>query len=94
MALDPHHARAWYNLGLARFDTGHPAEALNALAQAQHIDPSDPKAPYAAATILFQLNRPTEARAAVEQALKVQADYAPAIELLRTLRNGTGGGNP
>jgi tetratricopeptide (TPR) repeat protein len=90
VALDPRHARAWYNLGLARFDTGHPAEALTALSQAQHADPSDPKAPYAAATILLQLNRPTEARAAVEQALKADPGYAPAVELLRALRSPTG----
>jgi predicted CXXCH cytochrome family protein len=91
VALDPHHARAWYNLGLARFATGHPAEALNALAQARRADPSDPKAPYAAATILIQINRPAEARAAAEQALKADPRYAPALDLLRSLRNPPGG---
>jgi tetratricopeptide (TPR) repeat protein len=94
IALDPQHARAWYNLGLARFDAGHPSEALQALAQARHADPSDPKAPYAAATIFLRLNRLTEARAAIQQALKAQPGYPPAMELLRSLRNPTGGGNP
>jgi tetratricopeptide (TPR) repeat protein len=80
--LDPAHARAWYNLGLARNQAGDSPAALDALMNGEKADPRDPRIPYARATILLQLGRETEARQAVEEALRRQPNFAAALELL------------
>ena len=84
--LDPRHGRAWYNLGLALNTSGRVEEGLDSLARAESATPTDARIPYARATILAQLGRKSEARQAVQRALELQADYAPAAELLRSLR--------
>jgi tetratricopeptide (TPR) repeat protein len=84
--LDPRHARAWYNLGLAFNGQGRVQEGLEALDRAETGAPGDARIPYARATILAQLGRINEARQAANRALQIQPGYAPAQELLRSLR--------
>lgn len=84
--LAPRHARALYNLGLAYHARGEAERALQTLNRAEAAAPGDQGVPYAQATILAQLGRKTEARAAVERALEIQPDFAQARELLRQLR--------
>lgn len=83
--LDPRHARAWYNLGLARHQRGDAGGALSALARAESADAASPDYPYAAATILAQMGRVAEARAAAERALSIAPGHDPARQLLRQL---------
>jgi tetratricopeptide (TPR) repeat protein len=81
--LNPRHARAWYNLGLARAAKKDPRNALEALTQAETLAPTDPAMPYARATVLAQLGRPAEARAAAGRALEIDPHFAPAREWLQ-----------
>lgn len=83
--LAPNHAQAWYNLGLARSAAGQPQAAIEALLHAESADATDPRAPYARATILARQGKLEEARSAAQRALANQPDYAPARELLRRL---------
>jgi tetratricopeptide (TPR) repeat protein len=85
--LNPHHARAAYNLGLARNTAGDIAGALQALQAAEAADPRDAQIPYARATILARLGRNEAARAAANRALELNSDFAPAAALLQTLSN-------
>lgn len=83
--LDPKLSSAWYNLGLALNSAGQVVEALDALARAESLT-SEPRIPYARATILAQLGRITEAKAAANRALDLQPDFKPARELLNSLQ--------
>jgi len=82
--LDPSLSSAWYNLGLAFSAQGNVSEALNALLHAESLT-SEPRVPYARATILARSGRIAEAKAAANQALRLQPDFKPARELLNTL---------
>ena len=81
--LDPRHARAWYNLGLALNTVGQPDEGLASLLRAESLEPTDPGIPYARATILAGLGRTAEARQAAARALEIQPGYPPARQLLQ-----------
>jgi tetratricopeptide (TPR) repeat protein len=83
--LAPAYARAWYNLGLARSTAGDLAGAIIALLQAEGVDPNDPRAPYARATILARQGKTAEARTALQRALAIQSHFPPALELMRRL---------
>ena len=83
--LDPHHARAGYNLGLARHAAGNPAGAIQALLAAEAADPRDPRIPYARATIHAKLGQIAEARQAAQRALELNPRSAEAAALLRQL---------
>jgi Flp pilus assembly protein TadD len=83
---DPHHARAWYNLGLARSSRSDGTGALDALMRAESADPNDPQIPYARATVLAQLGRLDDARAAARRALEINPAFSPAAELLNQIR--------
>ena len=83
--LDPRHARAWYNLGLARNSMGQPEEAIEPLLRAEALSPNDPQIPYARATILVQLERTREAKAAAARALEINPGLAKAQRLLEEL---------
>ncbi len=80
--LDPQLAKAWFNLGLVRDARGKTAEALNALGRAEILDSTDPKIPFAQATILARHNRFDEAQTAAKQAIQIQNSFTPARELL------------
>jgi tetratricopeptide (TPR) repeat protein len=60
-------------------------EALKTLDQAEAAVPDDPHIPYVRAVILKRNGRNDEAKTAVTRALKVQADFQPAIQLLQKL---------
>ena len=78
-------ARAWYNLGLVFSSAGRSEEALDALTRAESVDGSDPRSPYARATILARQGRVEEARRAAQRALEIEPGFESARELLRTL---------
>ena len=64
---------------------GHLSEALNTLDRAESAVPNDPHIPYVRAMILAHNGRYDEARVAVNRTLKIQPDFQPALELLRSL---------
>jgi predicted CXXCH cytochrome family protein len=82
---NPRHARAWYNLGLARSGRGDLPGALEALARAESVDSSNPRIPYARATVLARLQRFSEARRAARRALEIDPNFSDAAQLLRQL---------
>lgn len=82
---DPRHARAWYNLGLVRSARGDDAGAVEALLSAETADSSDPRPPYARATVLARLGKINEARIAAQRALELDSNFAAAADLLRQL---------
>ncbi len=63
---------------------GQLTEALKTLDQAETAVPDDPHIPYVRAMILKRNGRDDEARVAVKRALKIQPDFQPAVELLKT----------
>jgi Flp pilus assembly protein TadD len=65
--------------------TGRLEEALLTLTQAEALVPDDPHIPCTKATILMRNGRNREARAAVNQALQIQRDFQPALELVQRL---------
>jgi len=83
--LSPNHALAWYNLGLARSGAGQLQAAVEALLHAESADATDPRAPYARATVLAREAKIDEAKVAAQQALAIQPDYSRARDLLRRL---------
>ena len=82
--LDPNFSRAWYNLGLALNSAGKSDEALSALNRCESLSPNEPMIPYASATILARLGKIDEARQAAQRALKMQPQFEPAQELLKS----------
>ena len=80
--LAPNHAQAWYNLGLARSTAGQLQPAVEALLHAESADATDPRAPYARATILARQGKIDEAKVALRRCLQIQPDYSPAREFL------------
>ncbi len=83
--LEPRHARAWYNLGLLQNALGQSPLAVESLVRGETAAPNDPQIPYARATILARLNRPAEAKVAVQQALKLDPNWEAAQQLLQAL---------
>lgn len=79
--VNPRFARAWYNLGLALNGQGKTDEALDALRHGEEANGTDPGIPYASATILAQLGRISEAKAAAERALTIRPDFTDAQRL-------------
>jgi len=69
---------------LARSRQGDDSGALAALVRAESADPSDPRAPYARATVLARLGKLDEARSAARRALELDPN-SPAANLLRQL---------
>jgi Flp pilus assembly protein TadD len=63
--------------------TGLTEEALQALIRAESADGSDPRSPYARATILARSGRTEEARRAAQRALEINPRFEPAREMLR-----------
>ena len=55
------------------------------LKRGEVVAATDPRLPYARATILAQLGRADEARVAARQALSIQPGYPEAEQLLQTL---------
>jgi tetratricopeptide (TPR) repeat protein len=80
--IDPKHSRAWYNLGLARNQMRDVKGAVDALLQAEKADPTDPRIPYARATIHAATGQTDEARAAAERALQIAPNMPEARQFL------------
>lgn len=78
----PDAGRAYELLAQAYFSANQPKEALMVLQWFQKQFPSDPQGPFQIGLILVQQNRTNEARAAFEQALKLQPIYLPAAAKL------------
>lgn len=84
---DPRHARAWYNLGLARSGRNDDQGAVEALLRAETADSTDPRIPFARATVLARLGQFTEARQAARRALEIDPAFSAAAALLQNLGN-------
>ena len=82
---DPAFGRAWYNLGLGHAALEQFDEAIAALQKAELLMPDSPDAAFARATVHLRQNDPSRARAAIKAALKIQPDFAPALQMLRTI---------
>ena len=61
---------------------GQRSEALRTLDRAEAAVPDDPHIPYMRAVILKRNGRNDEAKVAIQQSLKIQRDFQPALELL------------
>ena len=85
LKIDPAHANAWYNLGLALNQLNQPDEAISALLEAQKHDRVSARAPYARATILAQQKRVEEAREACRLAIKRDPNHQQARILWQQL---------
>jgi Flp pilus assembly protein TadD len=83
--LNPQFARAWYNLGLARSAQGDAVGAITALLRAESADPTDPRIPYARATVLARMGNLREARVAARHALELDHNFTAAADLLQQL---------
>jgi Flp pilus assembly protein TadD len=70
---------------MMRESAGQIDAALAAFRNAEFADPTDADIPYELAVMLTQINRPEDARKAVQRSLQIRPDYAPAKELLRNL---------
>ncbi len=84
--LDARFAPAWYNLGLAYSAAQDPERAMEALIRAETLQPNNPRAPYARATILARLGHVPEARDAAQRALELQPTFTEAAALLQALQ--------
>jgi tetratricopeptide (TPR) repeat protein len=84
--LDPRHAGAWYNLGLAQNALSQTDEAIESLVRGEAAEPEDARIPYARATILAQLGRKAEAVAAARRVLELNPEAREARELLEQLQ--------
>ena len=83
--LDPRHSRAWYNLGLLQNAAGRPQAALASLARGEQAAPTDPRIPYARATVLYRLNKIAEAKTAAKCALELDPENPAFQRLLEAL---------
>jgi tetratricopeptide (TPR) repeat protein len=84
--IDPHHARAWYNLGLARNAKGDALGAIDALKHGEQANPEDGGIPYARATIHARLKQLDEAREAAMKAVQLDPSNQDAIQLMGSLQ--------
>jgi spermidine synthase len=78
LRIDPDHAEAHFNLGLALARAGKVLEAIGHWEQALRIRPGYAEAHNSLGNALAQVGRPQEALQHYEQALKVKPDYVEA----------------
>jgi len=83
--VDPEFGRAWYNLGLGHAALEQLEEAVNALLKAEALMTDSPDAAYARATVHLRQNDHARAREAIHASLKIQPDFAPALQIQRGL---------
>jgi tetratricopeptide (TPR) repeat protein len=82
--LQPDFGRAWYNLGLAYAEQDKLKKAISALDRARTYLPNLPEIPYALATVYLRLGDLKQAQIAITECLKIDANYQPARELLKS----------
>jgi hypothetical protein len=78
LTIDPAHAEAHNNLGVALNDLGRPAEAEASYREALRLRPNYPEAHNNLGVALKELGRPGEAEASYREALRLQSDYPDA----------------
>jgi len=81
----PGQSRFWYNLGLAESHLGNTDAALSDLHKAEQLDPAIADYPYARATIYLGLNQPDQAKAALQQVLRIDPNHQAARQLANQL---------
>ena len=87
LKLNPSFARAHYNLGLLLSSKNQPAEAITSLRRAEQLDPSDPGAPYARATIHYRLGDRAASLEAVQTTLTRDPSNVEALQLKAELQS-------
>jgi tetratricopeptide (TPR) repeat protein len=83
--INPDDANAHYNLGIALAQTGRLPEAIGHFEEAARLQPGDPDAQVNLALALAQIGRIPEAVAHCKTALQIDANFAPARDLLDRL---------
>jgi tetratricopeptide (TPR) repeat protein len=84
---NPDYPSAWANLGNVLFETDQPEEAVEAIRRAMELNPGVPTMRYNLAAAYVKLGNIDEAKHQLEILLQQVPNYAPAQELLKTLRN-------
>jgi predicted CXXCH cytochrome family protein len=87
LKLNPSFARAHYNLGLLLSGKNQEAEAIASLRRAEQLDPSDPGAPWARATIHYRLGDLAATMEAVESCLARDPSNVQALQLKAELQS-------
>ena len=77
----PNYAYSWRSLGAARVELKRPEDALDALARAIQLDPSDAQAFYFLATARFGLKDWKRTLDTLRSCLALNPDHAPAHAL-------------
>ena len=85
VSLDPAFPRAWLNLGLLRHAAGDGPGAVDALRRAVEVEPASPDPGYALGTVLRDLGRTADARAAADALLARFPDHPGARALAASL---------
>jgi tetratricopeptide (TPR) repeat protein len=75
LTIDPDHANAHHNLGVALHDLGRPAEAAASSREALRLRPNYPAAHGNLGNALLALGRPAEAAASYREALRLRPNY-------------------
>src|SRR5439155_22830964 len=83
--LDPRHASASYNLGLAQNALGQHDAPIESLLRGESEEPHEARVPYARATVIARLGQRDAAAAAARRALEIDPAHADARRLLRLL---------
>ncbi len=78
-------ADGWYNLGLAYSQAGRLDDAVRSIEHAEKVTPTEPRYPYARATILARMNRSAEAKEAALHVLSIDPRNQQAADLLQSL---------
>lgn len=78
IAIDPNRAAAHYALGVAQFRLGDHPSAISELRKASELAPENPLPHLELARIYLTLQKPTDALASVDQALRIQPGLVEA----------------
>jgi tetratricopeptide (TPR) repeat protein len=78
-------ADGWYNLGLAYSQNGQLEDAVRSIERAEKVSPSEPRYPYARATILARMNRNAEAKQAALHVLSIDPKNQQAAAFLQAI---------
>jgi tetratricopeptide (TPR) repeat protein len=84
-ASKPDDGAGWMILGLVESQRGHDAAAVEALAKAKELRPTDPLAPYYLGQSLVLVGQPEKAAAAFEEAIARKPAQADLLEIFQAL---------
>lgn len=85
VSLDSSQGRYWYNLALAELKLNNTDACVEGLAKAEQLEPEVADYPYTRATVYYRLRQYDQARAAAQQALRIDPNHPLALTLLRAL---------